>query len=214
VHGARYVSIVRAIFTIVLTTLCSVASLNAGKKFDGPRPIDIEWFYEALKNADTLDVLEGLPHQWWESTLQQEEIRTNETLKIDGEFFYQKLLDVSSEKKALYTEKFLQKKLFLRPTDLPIIKPCGGFHADYGLRWSKDGKFLAAALICFGCGEIHLVGDNVSVATDFSPEGHDYLSDALKPLRQSRPRVKIDNNLNQKPEIPKSEPLPKLKLKL
>lgn len=204
----------RKVFFLVLTTLGGVASLNAGKQFNGPRPVDIQWFYEALKQADTVDVLEGLPHQKWEYELRKVETDNQKTFDIDGELFYQKLLEVPAERKKQITDKFLGKIIFVPPTRIPVIKPCGGFHADYGLRWSKEGKVLASALLCFGCGEIHLIGDKFSVATDFSNEGQDYLSATVKPLRQSRPTISFDAARKLKPEMFKPEPTPKVEIKL
>ena len=200
----------RRVLFIATTLLSGLTSLQAGREFSGPQPANMQWFYDALKEADSLDILEGLPHQLWEQDARAVQIQKEKTQEIAGEIFYQKLLNVPAEQKKQITGKFLQQDLFVPPTidGIRIPKPCGGFHADYALRWSKDDKVFASALVCFGCGEILLTGEKVTLMSDLTQVGKEYLSSTLKPFRQSRPLTNIQPDRNLKPEIFKPE-LPK-----
>ena len=183
----------RRIFLLFFTAISCVASLWAAQPFGGPQRPDIKWFYEAIKTADSLEVLEGLPHQYWEPEIRAVEAAKPDIVDIAGELFYPKPLDVSIEQKNQLTEKFLQETLLTVPdSNAPVFpKGCGGFHADYALRWTKNGSAVAAALVCFGCEEILLVSEKAKVSSNFTGEGKSYLPPALKPLRQSRPASKF-----------------------
>lgn len=159
---------------------------QAGKSL--PPKVDLTWFYEALRNADQMEFLEGLPHQRREVRLREQEMKRHQTIQIAEEFFYEQRLPCSEEFRSEMTSAFLEKKLFAPPlVDLPIVKPCGGFHADYGFRWLKKGAPLASALICFGCGEILLVGTTVAINADMTDLGAVYLKEHLKGIRALRP---------------------------
>jgi len=49
--------------------MVSVVALRAQTPFSGPQVADIKWFNEAVKTADSVEVLEGLPHPYWETDI-------------------------------------------------------------------------------------------------------------------------------------------------
>ncbi len=185
--------------------MISVVALRAQSPFSGPQVADVQWFSEAIKNADSVEVLEGLPHPYWESDIRAVEAAKPNIQNIAGELFYPKLLDLSTDQKNEITRQFLEKILFVVPNsdDPSFPKACGGFHADYALRWNRNGSTVAAALICFGCEEVLLVGEKTKVSTNMSADGKKYFTEVLKPLRQSRPPSKIGTLQVTDPGIPK-----------
>ena len=192
---------------VFFTALITSASLRADDPFPAPQTADVKWFYDAVKTADSVEVLEGLPHPYWESDIRAIEAAKPNIQNIAGELFYPKLLDVSIDQKNEITEKFLEKSLFKVPnSDEPTFpKACGGFHADYALRWNRNGNPVAAALVCFGCEEVLLIGEKTKVSTNMTDDGKKYFTLVLKPLRQSRPPSKIGTLQMTSPEIPKPQ---------
>ena len=187
--------------------MISVVALTAQSPFSDPQVADVKWFAAAVKNADSVEVLEGLPHPYWESDIRAVEAAKPDIQNIANELFYPKLLDLPINQKNEITQQFLEKALFVVPNsdDPSFPKACGGFHADYALRWNRNGRPVAAALICFGCEEILLVGEKTKVSTNMSADGKKYFTEVLKPLRQSRPPSKIGTLQVTDPGIPKPQ---------
>ena len=187
--------------------MISVVALRAQSPFSDPQVADVKWFAAAVKNADSVEVLEGLPHPYWESDIRAVEAAKPDIQNIANELFYPKLLDLPINQKNEITQQFLEKALFVVPNsdDPSFPKACGGFHADYALRWNRNGRPVAAALICFGCEEILLVGEKTKVSTNMSADGKKYFTEVLKPLRQSRPPSKIGTLQVTDPGIPKPQ---------
>jgi hypothetical protein len=149
---------------------------------------DTQWFFEAAKAADSLEVIEGLPHQTEEKELRASEAKNHKLISICDELFYDLVLPVSAEHIKLLNMNFGSQGLFTPPYEGPqFASGCGGFHADYGLRWIKGEKQLAAALICFGCNDILLVGKKEILVAHLTDRGKEVLSAILKPYRQLRP---------------------------
>lgn len=195
----------RRTLLLVISVISCVVCTCVGQQFGNAQRRDIRWLYEAIKNSDSVDVLEGLPHQYWEADARATEAAKPNIIKIADELFYPKLLDVSAETKTKLNEQFLKENLVEVPeTEAPAFttQGCGGFHADYALRWNRNGDTLAAALICFGCEQVMLVNVKTTVMTNFALEGKKQFTATLKPLRQSRPVVnKFGNSLLPKPEL-------------
>jgi hypothetical protein len=167
-----------------------------------------------VKTADSVDVLEGLPHQYWEAEMRAVEAAKPNIQNIAEELFYPKPLEVATDQKNQLTEQFLKETLFTVPSsDAPVFpKACGGFHADYALRWSKNGTAIVAALVCFGCEEILLVSPKIKVSTNFAADGKEYFASVLKPLRESRPPSKIGTNRVVNPDIFKPSFTPQIQI--
>lgn len=196
--------------TALLLVLAVALTLHAGQKVRE----DLSWFYEALRQADAVEVLEGLPHRSRESDVFNQERQRQNPFVLAGEFFYEKRPSVTGELGAELTEGFLSKRLFETPVlGEPVLKACGGFHADFGIRWLKDKEPLVSALICFGCSDIKLIGLTEKITCSMTKSGSEILKARLTPLRTSRPKP----SKRQKIEMPELEKLspgkPKIDLK-
>jgi len=109
---------------------------------------------------------------------------------IDGEAFYPTAQTVTKE----WAEQ-LRSMLFAGVRERKSVKLCGGFHADFFLRWA-DASGGTDAMICFGCQEIKFFGATGELYGDLS-------NDEAKKLRERlAPFWKWKNLDGQREEIP------------
>ena len=145
--------------------------------------------YDTVRQADRLTFYEGLPHPMYEEETFREELKTKQTVQLSGFPFYREPLAIKDE-----DVKTLRGLLGDRSTYQSYTgeKKCGGFHPDYAVEWSTEGK-VYRCLICFGCSEARFDGPNgESVLYDLRLEGHfrDQRMrglDLLKAYRNNRP---------------------------
>src|SRR3954469_13130553 len=104
---------VRRTLLFVIAAIGCVICTCVAQQFGNAQRRDVRWLYEAIKNSDSVDILEGLPHQYWESDARAIEAAKPNILKIGDELFYPKLLDLPSETKNSLNEQFLQENLFI-----------------------------------------------------------------------------------------------------
>jgi len=204
----RYPAMGKLIFLCV-GTLLSWTSAAAGV-IALPEVIDLKWVDEALARANSLTILEGLPHPF-EGKVREAEIKRVPTFQIGGEELYVRPLEISADDRRKLVDLFATKQVFVPPPvrGLPA-KFCGGFHADYAIRWEKDGDTLFYTLICFGCGEMRLVQGDVVVTANMTPEGRGTLARILRPYRQERPPFHLPKAGDVQPALP---PPPKIEYK-
>ena len=109
-------------------------------------------FTEAVRRADKVVLYEGLPHQFFEKRLLEEERRTKAVVELDGYPFYQEPLPLAAQD-AEYLSELLSDPAAYQPWKGE--KLCGGFHPDYAVEWHV-GTSRYRALVCLGCGEFQL----------------------------------------------------------
>jgi len=110
---------------------------------------DISLFIAEVERAETVVVFEGLPHQLFERGLFEVEVKRSDLVWFEGFPFYAKPLEVSVADKKALTMIALRADGHVRWSG---YKLCGGYHPDYAIIWSRDGK-KSGSLICFGCHE-------------------------------------------------------------
>jgi hypothetical protein len=145
-----------------------------------------------LADTDSLEIFEGLPHHMFESARATTEKKTKKVFQVSGDWFYEKILLVSTSDKDWLDEIF--RKF---PPHIPFRgeKLCGGFHADYLLEWQTHDTPAVRILICFGCGEMKVVAKEVTFRTDLTSDGYKRLAEVLQKYRQERPcanQVQVD----------------------
>ena len=106
--------------------------------------------YDTVRRADRLTVYEGLPHPMYEEEAFREELRTKETTEFLGFPFYREPLDLKPEDVEALCEALGDGSTY---KTYGGEKKCGGFHPDYAVEWSVEGK-VYRCLICFGCVEV------------------------------------------------------------
>lgn len=116
-----------------------------------------------MGDAETITVSEGLPHQNQESELlESERDRIEETL-IGGFPFYPQPQDLRKGDEPTLRE-ILRLPGSLRP--YIYLKPCGGFHPDYAIRFTK-GDEHCDLLLCFGCGDAQILHNGKVIHAHF-----------------------------------------------
>ena len=146
-----------------------------------------------LQENDSLTVFEGMPNPFGERRVLDQELDRKKHFLIDVELFYEGLLSVSNEDKAALNQAFHSQFLF-EPYHVHF---CGGFHSDYAIEWKRNDVRVAAALICFGCGEAKILFGDEQRHVDLTKPGYELLKGILIKYRQNRP--KYDPNANKPP---------------
>ncbi len=183
-------------------------------------------FVNLLRDADSMTVYEGLPHQTSEGQSRYVEMQkkkyfhVTDTGKNFDELFYERPLNVGEEDKVALDTLFRIHSPCVAWTGM---KFCGGFHADYAIEWKRKDVRVAIVLLCFGCHELVLIYDDANRMTDLSKDGYESLRRILSKYRQERPPYTRDVPLEAPkpepvrippPEKPLPTPIPPLEMKL
>lgn len=107
----------------------------------------------AVEHAEGLTVYEGPPRWRAEGAAPRSERDVKPTFLIGYERFYPEPMIIE----AADVERLRQLCRDAENFRGNWPSTCGGFHADYGLRWSYGGREFDF-LLCFGCGEAKLRG--------------------------------------------------------
>lgn len=162
-----------------------------------PEKLDTATFWKrygelkaAAGRAKSVVIYEGLPRgPKGKAHLSAEQKKS--LVLIDGEAFYPTAQTVTPE-----LAEELSSTLFAGVRERKEgVKLCGGFHADFFLRWA-DANGGTEAMVCFGCQEVKAFGSTGDLYGDLS-------NDAAKKLRELlAPFWKRKNLDGQREEIP------------
>lgn len=194
-----------------MTGIAGAGLLSAGASFTAKEAPRTDWILELLGTGDTQEVMEGLPHEMFERGLFESESKRTKTVRVAGSLFYERLLPVTVPHVGVI-EEVLKEPTTLVPYGGP--KLCGGFHADYAMRWKRGDEVLMSALVCFGCHEVLFIRgeEKAGVFFDLSKESYEGLRSVLRTYRQERPVPGAALGAPSKPVAPKVE-IPKIDLK-
>lgn len=163
---------------------------KAGIVTKQPPAPDLQELWRALREAEQIELFEGLPHPGSEPRLRELEVERVKPVEIAGELFYPELLPAAPEAIAelarLTTDVQGHKGLPI-PLSKHRVKFCGGFHADYALLWKTKDATAVTALVCFGCSEVRFLYRDWTLTADFTKERDQELFKAFRPLRRHRP---------------------------
>ena len=142
-------------------------------------------FGAEIEGASAPTLYEGLPSDFDEGELLEEELAKGTHIELEGETFYKETLTLSAEDAERLTA-------MLSGDDVAVpykgAKACGPFHADFGLEWTVGGE-KRLAMICFSCHEIIAVGAEGQSITDISDWGYKELLQRLRKYRKNRPQT-------------------------
>ncbi len=155
-----------------------LAALFTGSCFDSSQ------FAAAIAKAQTLELLEGLPHTMFEKDLLEKERTNQKVTKVEGFYFYDEVRQVKPEDAATIINILKDSDNF---GEFPLPKHCGGFHPDFALRFKHRGKTYQA-LICYGCDEAGLFGPGIDSTVDVVTEHQKKLEKPLKNYSRRRPK--------------------------
>lgn len=138
-------------------------------------------FRDDVRSTTVLTVYEGLPATFEDcGELYGRELSSKRAIEIRTFRFYEKPLAVSSDVAATLLGAATSTSTF-RGWGAP--KGCGFFHPDFALVWNVGGKTYEL-LLCFGCQEARLSGENIDLWFDIVSAGT--FGPTLEPLREHR----------------------------
>ncbi len=129
--------------------------------------------------------LEALPRILREEVLLKREIKLKETIKIHGFHFYSKAIRPSADHRDRIVAALTSPDGILEWGGMAL---CGGYHLDYVVKWKDAEGSECEVLICFGCHEIKLYGDDFQLYADLNQKTYDSLVDVLSEYEDQRPR--------------------------
>jgi len=146
-----------------------------------------EKFASEIKQCQEVQLFEGLPNYTWEEELLERERKAHNPISFNfysfETEFYPTPIRLSDIDSSRLKELYCQKESFV---PFRGFKPCGGFHADWGIRW-RNGEQDYQVLICFGCGEMMTSDGNVELTCDIWDSK--IFEDLLNPYHKLRPEV-------------------------
>jgi hypothetical protein len=134
-----------------------------------------------VQKTGSVVVYAGLPSQFWEPQLRNQELLQKETLDVHGHPVYDEPQDPSSADSEQLTSLFSTKDSY-QPLSPAKGKKCGGFTAEYCVEWTNGDK-TTQVLICLECGEAMLFGPQSELYCNLSPEITQRLKQLLTPYQ-------------------------------
>ncbi|MGC3968465.1 MAG: hypothetical protein QM775_14140 [Pirellulales bacterium] len=159
-----------------------VLPLSVGLLFAWVRRDDPADFVAFTSRETNFEIFEGLPHPL-DQKLLAEELRKSPYQNIEGDLVYSApiaLVDDDRRKLVAILSKPITYEVYRS-------KGCGGFHADFAVRWNT-GPQASWIVLCFGCNEVKIVKSGKVSEYDLSESAADELRDLFRPYRQSRPQ--------------------------
>jgi hypothetical protein len=160
---------------IVVASICAAMVGRASSKIN-------DTVLLSIAQASDVVVYEGLPHQSREAKLLAEELKTKETVELHGFPFYKQTLSISHEDQRLLATALSDTHGY-RLNKKGTVKTCGGFHPDYAVNWTADGRDNCV-LVCFGCCDLRVYGGEHEAIYSIR---NSRLENALQSYRQNRP---------------------------
>lgn len=137
-----------------------------------------------FRQAERLELFEGLPHQHMEKDQYERERARTQTIELDGYSFYATPISLD-EKTTATLRRLVTSSANYQAYPGDVAKACGGFHPDWLLA-ATVGSDVYRLHICFGCHDFRIyANDDMLLWCEIADV--DQLAAVLKPLRNSRP---------------------------
>ncbi len=167
--------------------------------------IDYNKFYPPLaaqiKQAQSVVLYEGLPHQIFEKDSLDRELDTKQTVEIHQYPFYREPLPLTKEDATTLITLFCDGKT-IKPDSAYVSmgyrtqnpdgsfttagRACGGFHPDYCIEWHVNGKQFYMQ-VCFGCCMVKIFGPEGALRCDIDSSDDGPLGKVLRHYHKNRP---------------------------
>jgi hypothetical protein len=138
---------------------------------------------EGIRGARAVALYEGLPSEFWEPQLREQELSRKKTVRLHGFTFYDDRRALSGSDAEQFTALFLARESFRR---FRRAKTCGGYHPDYCLEWAT-GASTTRGLVCLECGEVKFFGPAAALHCDLTPQSAQRIKNLLSPHQKERP---------------------------
>jgi hypothetical protein len=152
-----------------------------------------------IRRATNVVLYEGIPNVHVESQLSASEMRTKDTIELNGFYFYPSPLSLSPEDGKRLTDLFCDGKS-LREHDAFVkwkerkrfasdegAAKTSWFHPDYCIEWKHEGT-VCRMLIGLGCGEAKIYGLKQMLICDLDRRIDSEWHSVLSKYQKNRPR--------------------------
>jgi|GEM_PF-5196775 len=141
-----------------------------------------------VQPAGRTALYEGLPSQFWEPQLRNQELLQKETLDVHGHAVYDDPQTPSAGDAEQLTALLAARDSY-EPLSPAKGKKCGGFVAECCAEWTNGDK-TTQILICLECGEAMLFSPQLELHCNLSPEAAQRLKQLLSPYQQNSAAAK------------------------
>lgn len=136
-----------------------------------------------IRESPEVTLYEGLPGDFWEPELREQELKQKQTVWLHGYPAYDELPTLETADAGTLTE-LLSTSASFEP--LSRGKKCGGFQLDYCVEW-RSGEATTQALICLECSEVKIYSPQGDLHCDISRDAAERLKQRLSEYRVNRP---------------------------
>jgi hypothetical protein len=175
---------------ILIAALCAGCAQgpNAAVQVEQPKPISTDFkrlplVLNGIRQFEVVVLYEGLPSEFWEPQIREQEASRTTTTRLHGYTFYDDRLALSDSDVGQFAALFSAERSFMRYRG---SKACGDYHPDYCLEW-KTGDATTRALVCLECGEVKIFSPQSELHCDLSPDSRERLAQLLSRYRKNRP---------------------------
>lgn len=141
-----------------------------------------------VQKTDKVLLYEGLPSEFWEPQLRQQELIQKETLDVHGYAVYEEQLTPSGAD-AEQLSSLLSSRESYQPSDNSNRNKCGGFTAEFCVEFTA-GETTTQLLICLECGDVMLFGPQSELHCNLSPAAAQRLKQLLSSYLKNAPTEK------------------------
>jgi hypothetical protein len=138
---------------------------------------------DEIRESRDVVLFEGLPSEFWEPQLLEQELKRKKTIRLHGYPFYEEPVALQGSEAERFTALLSDKSSFKRHRG---PNRCGGYQPDFCVEW-KNRDVPTRALICMECGEVKVFGPRSEVHCDLDLKAEQRLEEWLRPYRKNRP---------------------------
>lgn len=139
---------------------------------------------DAIPQATTTVLYEGLPHQGWQAGLFESERAARPHVEFHGHLFYSETIVPSPQDSA-------QLALIVRDAttleEWRGMKLCGAYHPDWLIEWKLSDGSTYQLHFCFGCHEVKIYGPGWKLYCDVTQDSYSKLRAILERYARNRP---------------------------
>lgn len=145
--------------------------------------VNIRPLVALVGKAKTVVLYEGLPHQYREKVVLEQELKNKKTVQLGGYPFYDTAIKPGEAEAKKLVALCTDQKTFSRWTG---EKLCGGYHPDWCIEF-HTAEGVCRVHVCYGCGEAHVDGPKNNVESDFNDDALEQIATILQTYRKNRP---------------------------
>ena len=139
---------------------------------------------DAIPQATTTILHEGLPHQGWEVSLFESERAAKPHVESHGHLFYSEII-VPTPQDSVQIALIARNAATFE--EWGGMKLCGAYHPDWLIEWQLPDGTSHQLHFCFGCHEVKIYGPDWRLYCDVTQDGYNKLRTILERYARNRP---------------------------